>query len=231
MYIHVCKYIYVFIGGKYKSLCKIQVSMYIHVCKHTYTCISRQDLHFLPGLQVYMRLIFPANPFLYICICTHIYVHTKIYIYIHIHICIHTYKSRRKTCIFRLQTCISRLFLCQLISVHTYTHKFLHTCIPTHTHAYHLFFYIHTNIYTQTHIDIYTQTSTHLGWLRLVGSFKLQVYAKEPYKRDDILQKRPIIVRSVLRASYTRTHAHQRTHEAIISSPPLCKLMQIYQAN
>jgi len=33
-----------------------------------------------------------------------------------------------------------------------------------------------------------------MGWLRLVGSFKLQVsFAKEPYKRDNILQKRPII--------------------------------------
>ena len=33
-----------------------------------------------------------------------------------------------------------------------------------------------------------------MGWLRLVGSIKLQVSsAKEPYKRDDILQKRPVI--------------------------------------
>jgi len=31
---------------------------------------------------------------------------------------------------------------------------------------------------------------------RLVGSFKLQgSFAKEPYKRDDILQKRPIILK------------------------------------
>jgi len=38
-----------------------------------------------------------------------------------------------------------------------------------------------------------------MGWLRLVGSLKLQVsFAKEPYKRDDILQKRLIIVRSLL---------------------------------
>jgi len=30
-----------------------------------------------------------------------------------------------------------------------------------------------------------------MGWLRLVGSLKLQVsFAKEPYKRDDILPKR-----------------------------------------
>ena len=32
------------------------------------------------------------------------------------------------------------------------------------------------------------------GWLRLVRSIKLYVsFAKEPYKRDDILQKTPII--------------------------------------
>jgi len=38
-----------------------------------------------------------------------------------------------------------------------------------------------------------------VGWLRLVGSLKLQVsLAKEPYKRDDILQKRLIILRSLL---------------------------------
>jgi len=35
---------------------------------------------------------------------------------------------------------------------------------------------------------------SHMGWLRLVGSIKLYVsFAKEPYKRDDIVQKRPII--------------------------------------
>jgi len=38
-----------------------------------------------------------------------------------------------------------------------------------------------------------------IGWLRLVGSLKLQVsFAKEPYKRDDILPKRLIISRSLL---------------------------------
>ena len=38
-----------------------------------------------------------------------------------------------------------------------------------------------------------------MRWLRLVGSLKLWVsLANEPYERDDILQKRPIILRSVL---------------------------------
>jgi len=38
-----------------------------------------------------------------------------------------------------------------------------------------------------------------MGWLRLVGSLKLQVsFAKEPYKRDYILEKRPIVLRRLL---------------------------------
>ena len=38
-----------------------------------------------------------------------------------------------------------------------------------------------------------------MGWLWLVGSIKLQVsFAKEPYTRDNILQKRPIILSILL---------------------------------
>jgi len=38
-----------------------------------------------------------------------------------------------------------------------------------------------------------------MGWLRLVGSLKIYVsFAKEPYKRDFILQNTPIICRSLL---------------------------------
>ena len=38
-----------------------------------------------------------------------------------------------------------------------------------------------------------------MGWLRLVGSLQLQVsFAKVPCQRDEILQKRPIILRSLL---------------------------------
>jgi len=38
-----------------------------------------------------------------------------------------------------------------------------------------------------------------MGWLQLVGSLKIQVsFAKEPYKKNCILPKRPIILRSLL---------------------------------
>jgi len=38
-----------------------------------------------------------------------------------------------------------------------------------------------------------------MGWLQVVGSLDLQVsFAKEPYERDYILQKRPSVLRSLL---------------------------------
>jgi len=49
------------------------------------------------------------------------------------------------------------------------------------------------------HVHVFVCVSTwvsdrDMGWLRLVGSMKLQVsFAIEPYKRDDILQKTSII--------------------------------------
>ena len=50
----------------------------------------------------------------------------------------------------------------------------------------------------------------HMGCLRLVDSLKLQVsFGKEPYKRDDILQKRPTILRSLLIVA-TPYHTYKR---------------------
>jgi len=49
------------------------------------------------------------------------------------------------------------------------------------------------------HIIPQCHMSHHMGWLRLVGSLKLQVsFAKHPYNRNYILQRRPMILRSLL---------------------------------
>ena len=78
---------------------------------------------------------------------------------------------------------------------------------PTDFELFHatIFEVMHTHmctLYVGLFYDIqvsYIGLLWHMGWLRLVGSLKLQVsFAKEPYKRDDILQKRPIILRSLL---------------------------------
>ena len=52
----------------------------------------------------------------------------------------------------------------------------------------------HGSIYYIKDMNLFT-----MGWLRLVGSFKCHVsFAKEPDKRDYILQKRHVILRSLL---------------------------------
>jgi len=49
------------------------------------------------------------------------------------------------------------------------------------------------------HISIYKVYVSGMGWLRLVGSFKVQAsFVKKPYNKGCILQKGPIISRSLL---------------------------------
>jgi len=69
-------------------------------------------------------------------------------------------------------------------------------------------------------------TTSIMGWLRLEGSLKLQVsFAKEPYNADHILQKRPMILRSLLMGAtsytYIRIHIMYVLHE-IINMHVLC---------
>jgi len=90
---------------------------------------------------------------------------------------------------------------------HTYTHTHAHTNTCTHRHTHQAF--TRTRRRAKRHST--TCESCHMGWLRLVGSFKLKVsFAKETYKRDDILQKRPMIlaatcVRCISHILYTAT--------------------------
>jgi len=68
-------------------------------------------------------------------------------------------------------------------SCHIYMSHVTHKYVMSYIHMSHVTRYVR-----QTH------RMADMGWLRLVGLIKLQVsFAKEPYKRGDILQKRPII--------------------------------------
>jgi hypothetical protein len=70
----------------------------------------------------------------------------------------------------------------------------------TTSQGYRAKFQLHlsTDEYARDKVQI-IETQICMGWLRLVGSLKLQVsFGKEPYKRDYILQKRPTILRSLL---------------------------------
>jgi len=53
----------------------------------------------------------------------------------------------------------------------------------------------HTNTSYHTLISAVSSLNLYMRCLRLVGALKLEVsFAKEPYKRDDILQKRPVSI-------------------------------------
>jgi len=54
-----------------------------------------------------------------------------------------------------------------------------------------------------------------MTWLRLVGSLKLEVsLAKEPYKRDDVLQKRPPIFKGLLIVATPKQLLHTPKHQS-----------------
>ena len=64
---------------------------------------------------------------------------------------------------------------------------------------------------------------TPMGWLRLVGLIKSYVsFAKEPYKTDNILQKRPNILRSLLIAAtpYEQTYAPNEQTQSHFTRAP-----------
>jgi len=64
-----------------------------------------------------------------------------------------------------------------------------------------------------------------MEWLRLVGSLKLLVsFAKLLYKRDDILQKRPVILRGLL---IVATPYENQKPQSILGQPSVERLLCI----
>ena len=81
----------------------------------------------------------------------------------------------------------------------------------------------HENIRTDADAaKVYScQSWSCMGWLRLVGSLTSQVsLAKELYKTDDILQKRPIILRSLLHVATPYRKRHLKLQITYQSQPP-----------
>ena len=110
---------------------------------------------------------------MYTYICGYIYIYIYIHTYVYICVYIFTYSC--------MCACVNVCVSCMRI--------YIHSCICTHI-------YKHTNAYTDT-------TSRYpICWLRPIGSLKVQVsFTKEMYKKDNILQKKPIILRSLLVAA------------------------------
>jgi len=85
---------------------------------------------------------------------------------------------------------------------HTATHcnTLQHTATHRNTSSIYICMYLSSTMRIRHHhlVTRSCHAYVHMGWLRLIGSLKLQVsFAKEPYKRYYILQKRLIFSRSL----------------------------------
>jgi len=159
------------------------------MCVHTFTLTNTKhhvhtNIPYITPTAIFDTIVNEYNIHEYICVCVFACLYT------HIHIHTHIYK-------------------------HTHTHKYTNTHTHTHTH-------------TQTHfccsrgickkntrekrsrkrVKSLAQPS-HMGWLRLVGSLKLQVsFAEFHLFYRALLQKRLIILRSLL-VEATPYHANE----------------------
>jgi len=106
-----------------------------------------------------------------------------------------------------VQICI---YTYRFIYIYMYTYMYIHIHIYVYIHTY-MYIYIYKsiiiyikgykNVYVciYIHMYMYLYIFKHMGWLQLVGSLKLQVSLAEYclFNRA-LLQKRPIILRSLL---------------------------------
>ena len=148
--------------------------MYTHVCLCVYTCISDMCIHvsiYVFTLQIYTYIIhiyifvFSLSFCMYVCIQFCIYVCIYMYVCVYTHVCL--------ICVYMCIYVYTRVYICVYITnLHTYN-----------KYNTYLYFFFPLSLLARR----YKSTQS-------VGSLKLYVsFAKEPYKRDDILQKRPIL--------------------------------------
>ena len=123
-----------------------------------------------------------------------ILTHTHTCDYMYLNVCNKLESAGIRTCV-----CVRVQYI--HIHMHMYAHVCttilclrVHTCVcacTIHTHA-HAHIHVHTLVYDNLE-------SAGMGWLRLVGSFKLYVsFAEYRLLYRAVLQKRPIILRSLL---------------------------------
>ena len=83
--------------------------------------------------------------------------------------------------------------------IYTYTYLYRHVSICISIHIYIRLSYVYTYDTSSWKRMLNHVANADMGWLRQVGSIKLLIsFAKEPYKRDYILHKRPTILSILL---------------------------------
>jgi len=149
-------------------------------------------------MHIYIHVYTYIYIYIYICICTCIYIHMYVYIYIYIYIYIHIY-----------------------IYIYIYTYIYVLLGIYIYTHVYCWAWKSNWHV-AQTQTNIQRRKQSPLKDRKKLRDNILPVsFAKEPYKRDDILQKRTINLRSLLIVA-TPYRALQRTgkntHGSVLST-------------
>jgi len=118
-----------------------------------------------------------------------------------------------------------------LLHMTFYINIYIFTYLCTYVYAY---FFVCTCICTCVLFRFLPTCSikgaeSTMGWLRLVGFLKLQVsFAKESYKRDDILQMRPMSLRSLLIVGTHMCAMRCMTHLDIGHDSSICETWLIY---
>jgi len=196
IHIHIIEYIYLFIH----VYIHIHIHEYMYIYIYIYMCIYIRTHALIHSFQdishIHIRMHSLTEPNV---IFTHIYTHKLTYIYV----CIDTWMCGTWP-------------IFQSISPSVHIHIHVHTYTPTrrkwqHGSAWHgqPFYSPHQQVCTiesdrerkreQTRAPDARARAFSMRWLRLIGSLTLWVsFAKEPYKRDNILPKRLIILRSLL---------------------------------
>ena len=166
---------------------------YTHIHEYTFVYIHTHEFTYIPSFHKRLASTYSQQQSVRLYIHTRTYIHLWIYTYTHvkthiyIRISLHIYSQSHLGWHFRMLFQSSKL-------------KAWTSLLPRFSEKRRSSFELWALKELFENVTPNGIGCTHLaeramGWLRLVGSLKLQVsFAKETYKRDDILQKRPIIL-------------------------------------
>ena len=217
--IHAHIYLYIRYVHQICQICTLEMYVYRDICIHTCIHILHMYTHASNiCIETYVRYVrVQRHMYQITCIETYVYIHVYICLYMYTHLPVHqictldmldmyvryvrvqrhmyTYMNRYIRVMYVRYVRVQR-HMYQITCIETYVYIHVYICLYMCTHvSKHMYTYMYTYVSIHAHIYLYI----HMGWLRLVSSLKLQVsFVKELYKRDYILQKRPIILRSLL---------------------------------
>jgi len=192
----------------------IQVSTHTHTC--TCMCLSAgvcACMCVCVRARTYECMFVCVRAYVCVCVCACVRVYTSVYLCVFDRVCLSTFRGtvllfaffHHNKFFFFSQQCIQE----RLPSIETLVHDdFVSTICPPlfpSTSIIFCFFFLFNNTFKKGfrwHTSIWRLPV--MGWLRLVGSIKSWVsFAKEPYKRDNILQTRPRILSILLEATHS----------------------------